>query len=71
MAPEVAAHVFERFYRADRARRSDGSTGLGLAIAAALVTGHGGHIAVRTAQGAGATFRVELPLAGAEPAAHD
>jgi two-component system OmpR family sensor kinase len=65
MAPDVAAHVFERFYRADRARRSDGSTGLGLAIAAALVAGHGGQITVDTAPGAGATFRVELPLADA------
>jgi two-component system OmpR family sensor kinase len=65
MPPDIAAHVFERFYRADQARRHDGSTGLGLAIAAALVTGHGGRIAVDTLPGAGATFRIELPLAGA------
>jgi two-component system OmpR family sensor kinase len=65
MPAEVAEHIFERFYRADQARRSDGSTGLGLAIAAALVAGHGGHIAVHTTPGAGATFRIELPLADA------
>jgi two-component system OmpR family sensor kinase len=65
MPAEVAEHVFERFYRADQARRSDGSTGLGLAIAAALVAGHGGHITVHTTPGAGATFRIELPLADA------
>lgn len=65
MHPEDAAHVFERFYRADRARRSDGSTGLGLAIVSALVAGHGGRVSVRTSPAAGATFRVEIPLAAA------
>jgi two-component system OmpR family sensor kinase len=65
MPAEVAEHVFERFYRADKARRSDGSTGLGLAIAAALVAGHAGRISVRTQPGRGATFRVELPAAAA------
>jgi len=55
--------VFERFYRVDKARRSDGGTGLGLAIVSALVAGHGGRVSVDTAPGAGATFRVELPLA--------
>jgi two-component system OmpR family sensor kinase len=63
MPAEVAEHVFERFYRADKARRTDGSTGLGLAIVAALVTGHAGRISVRTAPGQGTTFRVELPVA--------
>jgi two-component system OmpR family sensor kinase len=65
MPADIAEHVFERFYRADQARRQDGSTGLGLAIAAALVAGHGGRISVDTVEGSGATFRVELPLAGA------
>ncbi|MGN6610105.1 MAG: sensor histidine kinase [Jatrophihabitans sp.] len=65
MDPEVAAHVFERFYRADQARRTDGGTGLGLAIVSALIAGHGGTITVDTAPGAGATFRVSLPLLAA------
>ena len=66
MSSEEAARVFERFFRADLARnRSNGSTGLGLAIVAALVAGHGGHVDVETAPGAGACFRIELPLAGA------
>ncbi|MDT4922282.1 MAG: two-component system, OmpR family, sensor kinase, partial [Pseudonocardiales bacterium] len=65
MTADVAEHVFERFYRADQARRADGSTGLGLAIVAALVKGHAGRISVRTAPGEGATFRVELPVAEA------
>jgi two-component system OmpR family sensor kinase len=57
--------VFERFYRSDPSRsRDDGGTGLGLAIVSALVAGHNGSITVDTAPGAGASFRVELPLAG-------
>jgi len=64
MPPEQAEHVFERFYRGDQARtRKAGGTGLGLAIVAALVTAHGGSVALRTAPGQGATFRVTLPLA--------
>ena len=64
MPPEQAEHVFERFYRGDQARtRKAGGTGLGLAIVAALVAAHGGSVALRTAPGQGATFRVTLPLA--------
>jgi two-component system, OmpR family, sensor kinase len=64
MPPEQAEHVFERFYRGDQARtRKAGGTGLGLAIVAALVAAHGGSVALRTAPGKGATFRVTLPLA--------
>jgi two-component system OmpR family sensor kinase len=61
---ESAAHVFERFYRADDARsRQDGGSGLGLAIVSALVTGHGGRVSLDTAPGEGATFTVRIPLA--------
>jgi two-component system, OmpR family, sensor kinase len=61
---DQAERVFERFYRADQARtRKAGGTGLGLAIVAALVAAHGGTVALRTAPGEGATFRVTLPLA--------
>ena len=64
MTAEQAEHVFERFYRGDQARtRKAGGTGLGLAIVAALVTAHGGTVALRTAPGQGATFQVTLPLA--------
>ncbi|MDT7538260.1 MAG: two-component system, OmpR family, sensor kinase [Actinomycetota bacterium] len=64
MSAEQAARVFERFYRVDPARtRATGGSGLGLSIAAALVHAHGGEIAVDTAPGAGARFRVQLPLA--------
>ncbi|WP_331273082.1 sensor histidine kinase [Motilibacter deserti] len=67
LPPEDAARVFERFYRADSSRtRAAGGTGLGLSIVAALVAAHGGTVGVDTAPGAGATFRVLLPLAGSE-----
>ncbi len=64
MAPEVAAHIFERFYQAD-ASRSGGSrhgAGLGLAIVQEILRTHGGRISVRSAPGAGSTFTVFLPL---------
>ncbi len=64
MTEAEAGRVFERFYRTDASRnRSDGGTGLGLAIVSALVTGHGGTVEVDTRPGAGATFRLALPLA--------
>jgi len=63
LPPEVAERVFERFFRADAARTTEnGSTGLGLAIVHAIVLAHGGHVALTTTPGHGATFTVHLPL---------
>ena len=57
-------HVFERFYRTDRARsRTAGGTGLGLAIVSAMVTAHHGTVWVDSAPGQGARFGFALPLA--------
>jgi two-component system, OmpR family, sensor kinase len=65
LEPDVAAQVFEPFYRADRSRaRETGGAGLGLAIVAAIVEAHGGTVRLDTAPGAGATFTVTLPLLG-------
>jgi two-component system OmpR family sensor kinase len=67
MAPEDAARVFERFYRADASRsRVAGGTGLGLSIVASLVAAHGGDVSLDTAPGQGATFTVRLPRSGPE-----
>lgn len=52
--------IFERFYKADRAR-SGGGTGLGLAIAKHVVQGHGGRIWAQSSEGRGSTFYFALP----------
>ncbi|GAA5135435.1 hypothetical protein GCM10023213_08710 [Prosthecobacter algae] len=55
-------HVFERFYRADQARTGNsGHSGLGLAIAKAIVDNHGGTLTLRSTLGKGACFEVHLP----------
>jgi signal transduction histidine kinase len=62
IAPELRERIFERFYRVDPSRQTDGMhTGLGLAIVKGYVDLMGGTIAVDSALGRGSTFRVELP----------
>lgn len=57
------SHVFDRFYRVDRARaRTTGGSGLGLSIAKQIVTLHGGEILVSSEINAGSTFTVRLPI---------
>jgi two-component system phosphate regulon sensor histidine kinase PhoR len=54
--------LFERFYRADRARsRELGGTGLGLAIVKHLARAHGGEVTVTSELGKGSIFTIELP----------
>lgn len=56
-------HVFDRFWRADKARsREQGGAGLGLSIARWIVEMHGGKISVRSELGKGSTFEISLPI---------
>jgi two-component system OmpR family sensor kinase len=65
---EDLSKVFDRFYRADPGRtRDQGGAGLGLSIVAAVVQAHGGRVGVLNVAGAGARFRVELPLRKRDP----
>ena len=64
IAPAHLPHVFDRFYRTDKARARDkGGTGLGLAIVNAIAQAHGGSVVVESeGLGKGSTFTMQLPL---------
>ena len=63
ISAEHLPHLFDRFYRVDKARsREFGGAGLGLSIVKTLVEAHGGRVDVRSELGQGSTFTVRLPL---------
>ncbi|MFC4001738.1 sensor histidine kinase [Prauserella oleivorans] len=62
IAPEEQQRVFERFYRADKARsRATGGTGLGLAIVKHVAANHGGEVKLWSRPGVGSTFTLRIP----------
>ena len=62
---EDQEHIFDRFYRVDKARsRETGGTGLGLSIVRQLAAMHGGTVTVESAPGQGSRFTVTLPKDG-------
>jgi two-component system OmpR family sensor kinase len=62
VSEEQGRRIFERFYRADSSRtRESGGSGLGMAIVAAIVGTHGGHVEVTPTEGGGLTVQVTLP----------
>ena len=64
IAPDALPRVFDRFYRADKARsQSSDESGLGLAIVKSIIAGHGGTVDVTSELGKGTTFTVHLPAA--------
>ena len=63
ISPEQLPYIFDRFWRADKARsRREGGTGLGLAIVKAIAESHGGKISVTSNTNVGSCFQVRLPL---------
>jgi len=61
IAPEDLPYIFERSFRADKARVQNGETGLGLAIAKSLIEAHGGSISVESKLNEGTVFTITIP----------
>jgi two-component system phosphate regulon sensor histidine kinase PhoR len=68
ISPEHLPRLTERFYRVDVTEsRAQGGTGLGLALVKHILNRHRGRLTIDSAPGAGATFTIHLPTAGAAP----
>jgi heavy metal sensor kinase len=74
IANDDIPHIFDRFWRADKARsREHGGAGLGLSIAKWIIETHGGSIEAESESGKGSVFRIRLPFVDPRPRnkAHD
>jgi heavy metal sensor kinase len=66
--PEHLPHLFDHFYRTDKARaRDSGGTGLGLAIVKGIVEAHGGTVSVESQPGKGSVFTLRFPVLAVDP----
>jgi signal transduction histidine kinase len=71
IGPQDVAHIFDRFWRADKARsRAHGGAGLGLSIAKWIVDMHGGKISVQSEPGIGSVFEIRVPMDKDAPAGY-
>lgn len=61
MPASVIGNLFQKFYRSHRSRETVAGTGIGLYISKAIVESHGGNISVRSEDGRGSTFTVQIP----------
>jgi signal transduction histidine kinase len=64
IADEDIKYVFDRFYRADRARKRESGTGLGLSISKWIAEAHRGAIEVESRPSSGSLFSIKLPFSG-------
>ncbi len=64
ISPAALPHIFDRFYRADPARKADEGSGLGLAIARSITEAHGGTISALSRPSAGTTIKILLRIKG-------
>jgi signal transduction histidine kinase len=62
MPGNVVSNLFQKFYRSHRSRETVAGTGIGLYISKAIVESHGGTIGVRSVEGEGSTFIVDVPI---------
>jgi two-component system, OmpR family, sensor histidine kinase BaeS len=62
ISPDDLPHIFNRFYRGDKARSQNGESGLGLAISRSIVEAQGGKIRAESTLGQGSLFTITLPI---------
>ncbi len=67
ISPKDLPFIFDRFYRGDKSRNTEGGTGLGLSITKQIVELHGGQIRAKSNLGEGTTMEIEIPMRQEKP----